>query len=158
MKQHAPDSIFRCDPFWRCYSGDEGGGGDVVVIVAAAANKGGGAWRRWVVDLIDRDTGSHFEVRRKRSPEKFSGGGGGWSAAAENDGRDGELKWIWRTATAAMVEMVVTWCGGSEVVLAVVMMRGDEGGGGDVAVTVAAMATVVAATANKGGGAWRRWD
>nr|GEW94369.1 hypothetical protein [Tanacetum cinerariifolium] len=43
------------------------------------------------------------------------------------------LKWIWRTAAAAVVEMVVTWCGGSEVVLAVVMTpvrlsrcRGDE--------------------------------
>nr|GEV53880.1 hypothetical protein CTI12_AA182560 [Tanacetum cinerariifolium] len=45
------------------------------------------------------------------------------------------LKWIWRTTAAAVVEMVVTWCGGSEVVLAVVMMpvglsrcRGDDGG------------------------------
>nr|GEX21364.1 hypothetical protein [Tanacetum cinerariifolium] len=64
--------------------GNKGGGDDVAVtvaamatVVAAAANKGGGAWRRWVVDLIDRDTGSHFGVRRKHSPENFFGGGKG---------------------------------------------------------------------------------
>nr|GEW42925.1 hypothetical protein [Tanacetum cinerariifolium] len=34
-----------------------------------------------VVDLIDRDTGSHFGVRQKRSPEMFS------------DGRDGRRWW-----------------------------------------------------------------
>nr|GFB07691.1 hypothetical protein [Tanacetum cinerariifolium] len=77
--------------------GNKGGGDDVAVtvaamatVVAAAANKGGGAWRRWVVDLIDSDTGSHFGVRLKRSPKNFSGGGsrrrvagsgGGWAAA-----------------------------------------------------------------------------
>nr|GEW23274.1 hypothetical protein [Tanacetum cinerariifolium] len=63
-----------------CNGNDEGGGwlemmvrGDDVavpvaamaIVVVAAANKGGGAWRRWVVDLIDRDTGNHFGVRRK---------------------------------------------------------------------------------------------
>nr|GEZ02909.1 hypothetical protein [Tanacetum cinerariifolium] len=74
--------------------GNKGGGDDVAVtmaamatVVAAAANKGGGAWRRWVVDLIDRDTGSHFGVRRKLSSENFfdggsrrrvAGSGGGW--------------------------------------------------------------------------------
>nr|GEV98728.1 hypothetical protein [Tanacetum cinerariifolium] len=66
------------------YEGSDGGDVDVTVVamatmVATVANKGGGAWRRWVVDLIDRDTGSHFGVCRKRSPEKFSDGdvGGG---------------------------------------------------------------------------------
>nr|GEW28806.1 ribonuclease H-like domain-containing protein [Tanacetum cinerariifolium] len=29
-----------------------------------------GAWRQWVVNRIDRETGSHFGVRRKISPEK----------------------------------------------------------------------------------------
>nr|GEW54534.1 putative ribonuclease H-like domain-containing protein [Tanacetum cinerariifolium] len=44
---------------------------------------GGGAWRRWVVDLVDRDTRNHFGVHRKNFPaaavsgdrKKFSGGG-----------------------------------------------------------------------------------
>nr|GEV28148.1 putative reverse transcriptase domain-containing protein [Tanacetum cinerariifolium] len=60
-----------------------GGGGNVAVVemvrVAAAAmvEKSGGAWRRWMVDLIDRDTRSHFGVCRKISSEKLSGGGGG---------------------------------------------------------------------------------
>nr|GEU93027.1 hypothetical protein [Tanacetum cinerariifolium] len=85
--------------------GNKGGGDDVAVtvaamatVVAAAANKGGGAWRRWVVDLIDRDTGNHFRVRRKRSPKNFfddgsrrrvAGSGGGWPAAGWWGGRDG---------------------------------------------------------------------
>nr|GFB69622.1 hypothetical protein [Tanacetum cinerariifolium] len=59
---------------------------------------GGGAWRRWVVDLVDRDTRNHFGVRRKISPKNFSGGGsrpemvagggGGWPAAGEEGGRE----------------------------------------------------------------------
>nr|GEY27742.1 hypothetical protein [Tanacetum cinerariifolium] len=58
------------------------GGGVIAVTVAVACGseaaamveKGGGAWRRWVVDWIDRDTGNIFGVRRKSSPENFSGG------------------------------------------------------------------------------------
>nr|GEV51671.1 hypothetical protein [Tanacetum cinerariifolium] len=44
--------------------------------VAAMIETSGGAWRR-VMDLIDRDTRSHFGVCRKISPEKLSGGVGG---------------------------------------------------------------------------------
>nr|GEX84505.1 reverse transcriptase domain-containing protein [Tanacetum cinerariifolium] len=35
----------------------------------------GGAWRRWLVDWIDRDTGNFFGVRQKITPKNFSGGG-----------------------------------------------------------------------------------
>nr|GEY45776.1 hypothetical protein [Tanacetum cinerariifolium] len=48
-----------------------GGGGNVAAVemvrvaTSAMVEKSGGAWRRWMVDLIDRDTGSIFGVRRK---------------------------------------------------------------------------------------------
>nr|GEX04154.1 zinc finger MYM-type protein 1-like [Tanacetum cinerariifolium] len=56
-------------------SGSEGGSAWLVAPVGCGFN-GGGAWRRWLVDLVDRDTRYHFGVRQKISPEKFSGGGG----------------------------------------------------------------------------------
>nr|GEZ76231.1 hypothetical protein [Tanacetum cinerariifolium] len=60
------------------FRGEEGGGDDDVVVVRRLTR---GEWRRvvasGVVGLIDRETGSVFGVRRKRSPEKFSGGDGG---------------------------------------------------------------------------------
>nr|GFA85639.1 hypothetical protein [Tanacetum cinerariifolium] len=58
---------------------------------------GGGAWRRWVVDLVDRDTRNHFGVRQKISPKKLFGGGrpatggrrwwpaGGWLVGRERN-------------------------------------------------------------------------
>nr|GEW80914.1 hypothetical protein [Tanacetum cinerariifolium] len=83
---------------YASYEGSDGGDVDVTVVamatvVAATANKGGGAWRRWVVELIDRDTGSHFGVRRKRSPKKFFGGGGG-------------RRWWWLTGGRRLPEMM----------------------------------------------------
>nr|GEX43968.1 hypothetical protein [Tanacetum cinerariifolium] len=56
--------------WWLWCRGAGGGDVDVTVatmatVVVAAANKGGSAWRRWVVDLIDRDTGSHFGAKVK---------------------------------------------------------------------------------------------
>nr|GEU83666.1 reverse transcriptase domain-containing protein [Tanacetum cinerariifolium] len=45
----------------------------------------GGAWRWWMVDLIDRATGSHFWG----SPENFSGGGD-WRRVAGSGGGRGE--------------------------------------------------------------------
>nr|GEU87385.1 reverse transcriptase domain-containing protein [Tanacetum cinerariifolium] len=43
--------------------------GTVATAMVVSAT-GGGAWRWWMVDLIDRDTGSIFGVRRKISPAK----------------------------------------------------------------------------------------
>nr|GEZ23981.1 copia protein [Tanacetum cinerariifolium] len=100
-------------------------------MAAAAAGKpplllcrGGGGWCKWC-----------------------SCHGGGWcSGAGCPRAAAVELKWIWQTATAAVEEMVVTWCGGSEVVLAVVMTPrgcGVEGcSGGDV-VTMVMMVDMV---------------
>nr|GEW54365.1 hypothetical protein [Tanacetum cinerariifolium] len=81
------------DDGWR-WRGDGGAGGyggvlPMATVVAAGANKGGGAWRRLVVDLIDRATGRHFSG----SPENFSGGGsrpemvvaGRWPASGEGE-------------------------------------------------------------------------
>nr|GEU48767.1 reverse transcriptase domain-containing protein [Tanacetum cinerariifolium] len=72
----------------------DGHGGEVVMMAVVVL---GWRWREWwrrvmesgVVDLIDRETRNVFEVRRKRSPKKFSGGsggGGGGLLVAGNNG------------------------------------------------------------------------
>nr|GEW74217.1 reverse transcriptase domain-containing protein [Tanacetum cinerariifolium] len=74
---------------WRCGGDDDDGVGWLATV---DGDKRG--WRpvveSGVVDRIDRETGSHFGVRRKRSPKNFSGSGsrrrvagsgGGWLAA-----------------------------------------------------------------------------
>nr|GFB88658.1 hypothetical protein [Tanacetum cinerariifolium] len=85
-------------------------GGDVVVRMAAGVvvlavgdrrssegrrKSSGGAWRRWVVDWIDRVTGNIFgfagKTFRRRRPEMVAESGG-WPAAAGNDGRGREAR------------------------------------------------------------------
>nr|GEW33584.1 hypothetical protein [Tanacetum cinerariifolium] len=82
-QQHSGIPLWGATSYGEVVGMLDGGDVDVTVVamatvVATVANKGGGAWRRWVVDLIDRDTGSHFGVRWQRSLKKFFGGGRRW--------------------------------------------------------------------------------
>nr|GEU38384.1 hypothetical protein [Tanacetum cinerariifolium] len=54
----------------------EGGGAWLVAPVGCGFN-GGGVWRQWVVDLVDRDTRSHFGFAGKSRQKKVSDGDGG---------------------------------------------------------------------------------
>nr|GFA32541.1 hypothetical protein [Tanacetum cinerariifolium] len=64
-------------------------GGVAVTMVEQYRGDGGDEWWRWrrvvasgVVDLIDREEGNVFGVRRKSSSEKFFDGDGGWPMPA----------------------------------------------------------------------------
>nr|GEX97952.1 retrovirus-related Pol polyprotein from transposon TNT 1-94 [Tanacetum cinerariifolium] len=59
----------------------------MATVAAAMVEKSGGASRRWVVDLVDRDTGRHFWGSSEKFAGKLfrrrqsAGDGGGWPAA-----------------------------------------------------------------------------